>query len=223
VDRLVLQRSNGRKRVPFVPGSQIKGVLRHRCERLAALLGGEVISPHVVSRPGQGGSTTEGVLQHFGPLARSDLLIDRLFGSRYQGECLFVEDALPAAESPGRIWPHSRTSIDRLTGTARAKRLFVSEVVEQPVLTGRLRARHPAKVLTQLENEFPYEYALLLTGLLDLDSLGGGRSSGLGQCRISISTLHWNDQRGYPLTEALDSFKDAKWLDWVVSVRKETV
>ena len=44
-DRL-LQRMGGTNGDPFVPGSQIKGVLRHHCERLALALDLEAINPH---------------------------------------------------------------------------------------------------------------------------------------------------------------------------------
>ena len=42
----LLQRMGGVDGVPFVPGSQIKGVLRHQCERFALALGLEAINPH---------------------------------------------------------------------------------------------------------------------------------------------------------------------------------
>src|SRR5258708_504450 len=65
--------------VPFVPGSQLKGVLRHHCERLAATLRCLVVSPHT-----HGPRAEDELLDGFRPLASSPLLIDRLFGSRYQ-------------------------------------------------------------------------------------------------------------------------------------------
>jgi CRISPR/Cas system CSM-associated protein Csm3 (group 7 of RAMP superfamily) len=158
VDRLLRRRACGPRgeRAPFVPGSQIKGVLRHQCERLAALLGGNVVSPHVVGREPE-----TAMLDGFRPLARSVLLIDRLFGSRFQGDCLFVEDAVPQKEgrhSAPRL--HSRTSIDRVSGTARDRTLFVTEVAPagSPELHGRVQARHPIGALSQDGDGFPFEY-----------------------------------------------------------------
>jgi CRISPR/Cas system CSM-associated protein Csm3 (group 7 of RAMP superfamily) len=211
IDRLVRRRPRGAndEGSPFLPGSQLKGVLRHQCERLAALLGCDVVSPHQV-----GGAELHGLLQHFRPLARSGLLIDRLFGSRYQGDCLFVDDALPESEGP---WPkraHSRTAIDRLSRTARDRTLFVSEVVagDGRCLRGSVRARHPSGVLSQFDGGFPLEYALLLAGLRTVDSLGGDRSSGLGRCSVQIQDdrVVWNGTP-FPLEKAVESFGEEDW------------
>jgi CRISPR/Cas system CSM-associated protein Csm3 (group 7 of RAMP superfamily) len=223
VDRLLRRRACGPQgeRLPFVPGSQIKGVLRHQCERLLALLGGEVVSPHVV-----GSQAEPALLMHFRPLARSPLLIDRLFGSRYQGECLFVDDAVPPRDG-GRLASrlHSRTSIDRVTGTAREQTLFVTEVAcgRDTTLQSRLHARHAPGTLTQDNDGFPFEYALLLAGLLSLDQLGGDKSAGLGRCRITIAgaAVRWNDRPDYPLAEALKGFEEPEWFAMLQLLREE--
>jgi CRISPR/Cas system CSM-associated protein Csm3 (group 7 of RAMP superfamily) len=210
IDRLVQRRTCGcGRRLPFVPGAQLKGVLRHQCERLAAVLGCEVVPPHQVGR-----EIAPELLKHFRPLRGSGLLIDRLFGSRFQGECLFVEDALPESEEDWPARAHGRTSIDRLSRTARDRTLFVSEVVAGGgrALRGRIRARHPAGTLSLYDGDFPLEYALLLAGLLTLDSLGGSRSSGLGVCRVDVpdGKVKWNDDR-VPVQIALSSFSEKEW------------
>lgn len=215
LDRRVRRRATSR--LPLMPGSQFKGVLRHHCERLAALLGSEVVSPHQIGR-----ELPRELLRQFGPLARSGLLIDRLFGSRYQGDCLFVDDAMPeegAAHCPS--WGHARTAIDRLTRTVRDRTLFVSEVVagQGRALIGRLKARHPAAVLTQDEDGFPYEYALLLAGLLGIESLGGDRSVGLGTCHIDIQSIRWNGN-SLPLDKALSIFAEKDWYDMLGLLRE---
>jgi CRISPR/Cas system CSM-associated protein Csm3 (group 7 of RAMP superfamily) len=210
VDRLVrrLPRNQDGECLPYLPGSQLKGVLRHQCERLAALLGCEVVSPH------HAGAAPGHLLRHFGPLDNSGLIIDRLFGNRYQGNCLFVDDALPESSTAWPARQHARTAIDRLSRTARDRTLFVSEVVSgaDRALRGVIRARHPSGVLSQFDGGFPLEYALLLAGLRTLDSLGGDRSSGLGSCRIEIvnDRVVWNGEEK-PVPEALDSFAEADW------------
>jgi len=223
VDRLICRRPapKGGKGSPFVPGSQIKGVLRHHCERLAALFGCDVVPPHQF-----GPRPSDGLLANFRPLRQSSLLIDRLFGSRYQGECLFVEDATPAANGePEPSRPHSRTALDRVSGTARERTLFVTEVVEgrDTIYHSRLRARHPAGVLTQLEEGFPYEYALLLAGLFGLDALGGDKSTGLGACTVAVDNdrVRWNDQPDFPVADALVCFAEADWKEWLDLARGE--
>jgi CRISPR/Cas system CSM-associated protein Csm3 (group 7 of RAMP superfamily) len=208
IDRLVRRQPPDAKdeRLPFLPGSQFKGVLRHQCERLAALFGCEVVSPHQV-----GSEAPPELFQHFGPLDRSKLLIDRLFGSRYQGDCLFVDDALPETADSWSVRAHSRTSIDRLSRTTRDRTLFVSEVVsgDSRALRGTLRARHPTGVLSLYDGGFPLEYALLLAGIQTVDRLGGNRSSGLGSCRVEIvdNQVLWNGDT-VPLEKALASFAE---------------
>ena len=209
-DRLQRRARRGDRELPFVPGSQIKGVLRHRCERLALGLGLEAVDPHAGAEPDD-----RGLVAHFGPLAKSKLPIDRLFGSRYQGECLFVTNAVPTAGvSDDATGVAARTAIDRVTGTVMDQHLFSTEVVDANVsLNGEVRARHPAGVLTQDDGGFPYEYALLVAGLLSLDTLGGDKSVGLGRCETRIESLRWNDQ-DRDLADAVQSFRDED--DWAV-------
>ncbi len=205
--------------VPVVPGSQIKGVLRHHCERLAIALGLSAVDPHAGTEVGD-----RRLVTNFRSLAKSDLLVDRLFGSRYQGECLFVTNAMPTSSTRDRQPPtvSARTSIDRVTGTVREQHLFTTELIEKDVcLHGEIRARHPGDVLTQYENGFPYEYALLIAGLLSLESLGGDRSVGLGRCEIGLKpdSLHWNGKT-ISLEEALQSFEEDEWADMVELLRE---
>ena len=204
-DRL-LRRLEGAKGSPFVPGSQIKGVLRHQCERLALALGFDAITPHAGIKEDE-----EDLVTHFKPLTQSTLIVDRLFGSRYQGECLFVTNAEPVSMEDKTITGvQPRTAMDRLTRTVMEQHLFTTEFAERDTkLQGVIRARHPAGVLTQDENGFPYEYALLLVSLLSLDTLGGDKSTGLGRCRIQIKedTLLWNRKKISP-NKALKSFTD---------------
>jgi CRISPR/Cas system CSM-associated protein Csm3 (group 7 of RAMP superfamily) len=186
-DRLI-QRRGGRLGVPFVPGSQLKGVLRHQVERLAATLGCRVVAPHALD-PDQ---ETE-LVRHFRPLERSRLVVDRLFGTRYQGECLYVDETTRPAAGATPTWHDhrlvARTAMDRVTGTVREKRLFITEVAEggwrNLVLHSRIRARHGDGVLTVVES-FPLEYSLLVAALLSIDALGGNKGIGQGQCQIKI-------------------------------------
>ena len=211
-DRL-LRRLGGVDGAPFVPGSQIKGILRYQCERLVLALGLEAVNPHAGIEEDE-----KDLVTHFKPLAKSTLVVDRLFGTRYQGECLFLTNALPVSseeETDTSVQP--RTAMDRLTRTVMEQHLFTTEFSEGNAgLQGAIRARHPAAILTQEEEGFPYEYALLLVSLLSLDTLGGDKSTGLGRCRIQIKedTLFWNSQ---PISseEALQDFRHAPD-DWTV-------
>jgi CRISPR/Cas system CSM-associated protein Csm3 (group 7 of RAMP superfamily) len=127
----------------------------------------------------------------------------------------------------GTTRTHSRTAIDRLTGTAREQTLFVTEVVQGRAtqLHSRLQARHPVGALTQDGDGFPFEYSLLLAGLLSLDRLGGDKSAGFGRCRIEIenNAVRWNDQSSFPLEQALKSFEDLgeDWFAFLKDFREE--
>lgn len=204
-DRL-LRRLGGVSGAPFVPGSQIKGVLRYQCERLALALDLEAINPHAGIKEDE-----RNLVTHFNPLKESTLVVDRLFGTRYQGECLFVTNAVPVPsgkKTDTSVQP--RTALDRLTGTVMEQHLFTTEFSEGNTrLRGTIRARHPNSVLTQDSGGFPYEYTLFFMSLLSLDTLGGDKSTGLGRCRIEIieDTLLWNSENISP-GAVLQSFKD---------------
>ena len=217
VDRLQ-QRCGGGAGTPFVPGSQVKGVLRHQCERLALALGLEAVDPH--AGVGEGDRR---LVEHFRPLARSELLIDRLFGSRYQGECVFVTNAMPGGGGEGTAATPTvtaRTAIDRVTGTVMERHLFTTELVEAKVdLRGDIRARHPGGVLTQEDEGFPYEYALLVAGLLSLETLGGDKSTGSGKCEVRIESLCWNGGNMLP-ESALQSFEEREWAVMIEMLRE---
>ena len=222
-DRL-LRRLEGAKGSPFVPGSQIKGVLRHQCERLALAFGLDAITPHAGIKEDE-----EELVTHFKPLTQSTLIVDRLFGSRYQGECLFVTNAEPVSMEDKTITSvQPRTAMDRLTRTVMEQHLFTTEFAERDTkLQGVIRARHPAGVLTQDEDGFPYEYALLFSALPTLDSLGGDKSVGLGRCKIEINekSLRWNgdcislDDALRDFQEALSNFQGEEWVEWMDYLR----
>ena len=134
-DRL-LRRIGGFDGAPYVPGSQLKGVLRHQCERLALMLDLEAVNPHAVTQ-----QDPQILVEHFTPLVKSDLIVDRLFGSRYQGECLFVENALPASPDEETYTSvQTRTAIDRVTRTVMEQHLFTTEIIEGDIV---LRGTNP--------------------------------------------------------------------------------
>ncbi|GIW83319.1 MAG: hypothetical protein KatS3mg105_5126 [Gemmatales bacterium] len=222
-DRLI-QRLGGRDGLPFVPGSQIKGVLRHTCERLASAFNLDSVDPHATSREQQ-----QRLIEAFQPLTRSELIIDRLFGTRYQGECLFVDNAVPSheeAEVPDEPTigtdVRTRTAMDRLTRTVKERHLFSTEHARgDVVLTGRIRARHLDGVLTQYSDSLPFEYSLLVAGLLTIDKLGGDKSSGLGSCEVNATRIRWNGN-DIPTEQCLQSFQEYdEWDQWVKVLREE--
>ena len=73
----------------------------------------------------------------------------------------------------------------------------------------------------QDNDEFPYEYALLVAGLSSVDSFGGDKSSGMGQCSTQINEIRWNG-RTITLGEALSCFGEEDWKTMVHLIREES-
>jgi hypothetical protein len=98
-----------------------------------------------------------------------------------------------------------------------------NEEAQGPHLSGWIRGRHPPGVLTPYDGGFPYEYALLIAGLLGVEALGGDKSVGLGRCRIEVApdALSWNGRSVSP-QEALVSFGvlGADWTDFLLDTRR---
>ncbi len=207
------------RRVPYVPGSQLKGVLRHQCERLYAAWAGKVVPVHAGT-----GAPPKELLHHFGPLVKSPLLVDRLFGNRFQGECLFVEDALPESWEERSWLIMGRTAVDRRTGTVREGTLFFTQVGVSsfPPLRSRVLGRHPPGVLTQDGDAFPFEYALLVAALMTIDALGADKSAGFGRCQLRIENIRWNEHGSLPLEDALRPLEDPEWPELAALVRENS-
>lgn len=184
VERAVLL--NGKKE-PYIPGSTLKGVTRQCCEDLAETLGLEVADPHDLTN-----------IATFESLQKNHYIVERLFGSRYEGECLFFRDAsLPLG---GKFFPSlhllpiTRTKIDRLTGCAAEDHLFSTEYGEPLILEGSILGYHP--LLTFPESKrFPLEYLLLIAGIGNLSRLGADKSIGKGMLEVEILEIKWNGNK----------------------------
>ena len=197
-DKPILKNSEGRL---VIPASQLKGRLRHECEKLARGLGWPVCEspaaermcpqrarlPEVKAvqfrqasyqlrpRPGQ----PHGADQHH-------CLICQLFGNpslpaRLQFSdlvCTEPEDSIPEVLRPG-------VSINRRRRTAEEQKLYFLETSP-----ANIQLRFEGDIHLQQfwprddETIAPFAKALILTGLKHIYALGGGKSTGLGW-------LHW--------------------------------
>lgn len=193
VHRTVNRDTNG---YLYVPGSTLKGVLRERCEQLAALFHLKALEPH----------TDQSALAEFNPDAD---IIYRIFGSRFQPGTLYFDDAYMTSKSrelfdgssPGdkkyldrQVQSRTQVSLSRLTRTAKQGALYTSE-------SGLRQLRFEGKVYGLLRGyEFvgdqvgTYGLLLLLMGLSSLDRLGGNKSSGMGLVSCQIHKLTVNDE-----------------------------
>lgn len=172
----------------LIPGSQVKGRVRHECEKLMRSLGWEISeSPNagrmVIRRenappkfrrdqyevPGYKETYHCLISQIFGdPVLPSRVIFDDLV-------CIEEPDTLPEVLRPG-------VTINRRRNTAEEKKLYFLET--SPV-NAKLRFQGEIHIQPSLTPERPdYAKALIWAGLRQIHALGGSKSAGLGW-------LHW--------------------------------
>lgn len=175
---------------PFIPGSTLKGVIRESCEKLSRTLDfPEPADPH---------QTDLTIQDPFHPLSDLESPVDRIFGNRYETGNLFFRDArLDAAPPHGYLREQSQISIHRLLGTAKEHHLFSSEFVAPMKFSSSIEGYHRDLVFFD-EGEPPYAYCLLIAGIMNLDRLGGSKSTGSGQLQVSFDSIEYNNS---PLEE----------------------
>jgi CRISPR/Cas system CSM-associated protein Csm3 (group 7 of RAMP superfamily) len=170
----------------LIPGSQIKGRLRHECEKLARALGWQVfyaptaealcpredqVWPHLRQRyqvPGYKGHHCI-VSQIFGdPILPSRLIVDDFI-------CPLGVDELSEVLRPG-------VTINRRRRTAEEGKLYLLETSPANVQLEFTGAIHLLKPYTH--NDSDYAKPLIYAALHRIYALGGSKSTGLGW-------LHW--------------------------------
>lgn len=160
---------------PYVPGSSLKGRLRHTCEQLLRALSDDPLAACHAPVPDTMCPLNEYWLGRFCPICR-------IFGSPHRaGPLLFSDLQWTLA---GTVDPYTtirqHVSIRRSRRVAEPQRLFDIEVFGPQPLTemaGTINGRLPYADNQALA-------ALLLGGLRMVNALGGGRSAGLGACAI---------------------------------------
>lgn len=204
-DKPILKNAEGRL---VIPASQLKGRLRHECEKLVRALGWPVCESPVAQkmcpqraglseaeenefhrssyqlRPGPGQS--HGDYQHH-------CLICQLFGNpslpaRLQFSdlvCTEPEESIPEVLRPG-------VSINRRRRTAEEQKLYFVETSPANAglrFEGALQLQPPWVSTNETPNEtpVPFEKALILAGLKHICALGGGKSAGLGWLTWELS------------------------------------
>ena len=185
-DRAVVKDSSGRY---IIPGSHLKGRLRHECEKLARALGrtvcdsprAEMMCPQLGSekQPQSGEALRAGITAELGGMPCS---ICRLFGNPAQKAVLLFSDLLWDVEYPVDTI-RNRVAINRRRRVAEDERLFFVETTPGGAdldFVGEVIAK---RSLTD------WEAKLLLAGLGQIDALGGSKSAGLGWLEISCKDL----------------------------------
>jgi CRISPR/Cas system CSM-associated protein Csm3 (group 7 of RAMP superfamily) len=186
---------------PIIPGSQLKGRVRHTCERIAAAMGIPICAAPV-----------EATMCPHGPNAitrRSREELDRLRGGADAPQCaicaIFGSAIYPSqlrfgdlvAAPSGLAFPPPRpyaveerlrpgVGIDRRRRTAQENVLYLTEttdagVVFRGAIRGRWRATPRAEVAPLI--------GLLLAGIQTTTRWGGGSSRGLGWAEVKLTNI----------------------------------
>lgn len=166
IDNTVVKSEN---RMPYIPGTTIKGNIRRSCEEIALMIG--------LSIP-----------QKDNPLNDSKLEIAKIFGTSFMPAGITFESASPNnvysldyfANRLVNIEKHNQ--IDLQTGTALESHFFSYETATKK-LEFEFCLNPSLGSDTFLSDK---EKALLVAGILFTDRIGGKKSRGRGKCRLSI-------------------------------------
>jgi CRISPR/Cas system CSM-associated protein Csm3 (group 7 of RAMP superfamily) len=171
----------------IIPGSHLKGRLRHECEKLARALGLTVSE-----------SPNPGLM-----METPDCVISQIFGNPVTASCLSVDDLICKTEPKELL---SDLSVDDLICKTEPKEL-PSEVIRPGVTINRRRGTAEDEKLYYLETSPPnlglrftgqihlirppdYAMPLLVTGLKHINALGGSKSAGLGWLKWELGEMN---------------------------------
>lgn len=193
-DKPIVRNSQGNL---LIPASQVKGRVRHECEKIARTLGWAISdSPNPRNMVIRRGNAPDGferdeyvipgyentyhclISQVFGdPILPSRVIVDDLI-------CTEEPENLPEVLRPG-------VTINRRRGTAEEKKLYF---LETSPANAQLRFEGEIHILPSLKLETPdYASALILAGLRQIYALGGSKSAGLGWLTWDLPKIEVTD------------------------------
>jgi len=171
IDNTVVKSEN---RMPYIPGTTIKGNIRRSCEEIAGML-----------RP-----------KKDNPQKDSESEIAKIFGTPFMPAGITFESAYPDnvygleyfAGSLVNVEKHNQ--IDIQTGTALENHFFSHE-------SSTKKLEFEFCIHSNLGSDTllsDYEKALLVAGILFTDRIGGKKSRGRGKCKLSIIDDKWESK-----------------------------
>ena len=170
----------------LIPGSQIKGRLRHECEKLARALGWQVFYAPIATELCPNHTQVQSRFQQIYNVPAYKgyhCIVSQIFGDPILPSRLIVDDficPLSLNELPEVLRPG--VTINRRRRTAEERKLYLLEtspVNVQLEFTGTI---HLLKPFT--DNDSDYAKPLIYAALHRIYALGGSKSTGLGW-------LHW--------------------------------
>ena len=193
-DKPIVRNSEGNL---LIPASQIKGRLRHECEKIARGLHWAVCySPNPQTMCPQRAGLTENFDRREYQVAGYEgthCLICQIFGNPVLPSRLLFDDLI-CEEDPENLPEVLRpgVTINRRRRVAEEQKLYFLE-------TSPINAQLKFTGSIHLSDVPDYAGALILTGLRHIHALGGSKSAGLGW-------LHWGEFPNLPLEEAAWDF-----------------
>ena len=197
-DMVPVSTFRGGKRIHYLPGSSLKGVLRSHLERIARTLRpGSVCLPyhdptHSISIPvraeqqsyGCGFRSPSNGRTDAAPVAYADSCAAcRLFGSLNFGGRFSIGDAYPLPEHEPNLETRNCVGIDRFTGGTVRGVLFDLQALVGGKFNANIR-------LTNFELWQLAGLNLLLADLADeMIAVGSGRSRGMGRMRATVESF----------------------------------
>ncbi len=199
-DKAIVRTASGQL---VIPGSHLKGRLRHECEKIAAALGWEIFYAPKAAALSPDPDPADGV--NFPAFYCVEgyrgwhCPVSQIFGDPFLPSRIFVDDLLCTSDRevlPDVLRPG--VSLNRKRRTAEDSKLFFLET--SPVAAGLMFA---GSIAIQREAP-PWTRPLLLAGLRHITHLGGSKSSGLGWIHWeNLATLSPDDPSWKELEEAV--------------------
>jgi CRISPR/Cas system CSM-associated protein Csm3 (group 7 of RAMP superfamily) len=187
----------------YIPGSTIKGRIKHYYRIIAKSLGYDEICRDeapcnncvMCSLFGSALSPGEVI---FGNAELSEDLRDIMKDNKYRMQ------AFRSVESNVR----TNVTINRYRGVAEPQRLFSVETVNPEMeYHGRIFGRIKP---TECIGDIPIEIMLLVAAIRSIEAFGGRKSRGLGRCRIEIKNDIIIDTKTYKAHDLLEKLKEGK-------------
>jgi CRISPR/Cas system CSM-associated protein Csm3 (group 7 of RAMP superfamily) len=186
---------------PIIPGSQLKGRLRHACERIAAGMGASICAapypatmcPYYEPKPPITRQAREPIDLARAEGVRHQCIVCALFGSPVYLSPLAFNDLvytppLPRFPPPQPYEAHERlrpgVGLDRRRRTAQEEVLYLTETTDAGItFTGAIHGRWLSTPLAEARALS----GLLLAGLRLTTRWGGGSTRGLGWAEVAIT------------------------------------
>lgn len=199
--------------LPYIPGSTLKGIVRESCERLCRTYGfPEPHDPHATNIRDKG---------IFGPLNQTTSPVDALFGNKFEsGEIFFRDVRLDPESEAEKSYEITRTSMYRGLRTVRDGHLFTSEYAGEECYQTTIDGFH-RHLLATAPNDIPIAYCLLIAGILNVDRIGGEKSTGCGIVDIIITKAEYNGREIKP--DEIFGFLDAELYELCLMEAQEAI